>query len=158
MASPTDLDLEFEERERVLDSWVEKQRQIAVLQAEASELLIERVAIYERDLVGNSYHRDAIYRSMIAEHSAAGRIPSGSMEFAFGDARVLRDSLPGIRSSFAEGKITGAHVREIVRASSVVCEAVRNGKADAAVLGLFEEAVLVVAENDTAARTPPHPH
>lgn len=156
MASPTDLDLEFEQRARVLDSWVDKQRQIAILQAEASEILIERIAIQEQDLVGNGYHGDAIYRSMIAEHSAAGRIPTGSVEKAFADALALRDNLPAVRSSFAAGRITAAHVREIVRASSVVCEAVRNQRADAEVLTLFEEAVLVVAEQDTAARTRPH--
>lgn len=156
MASPTDLDLEYEQRARVLDSWVEKQRQIAILQAEAAEILIERIAIHEQDLVGNGYHFDAIYRSMIAEHSAAGRIPTGSMERAFTDARALRDSLPAVRSAFASGRITAAHVREIVRASSVVCEAVRNQKADAEIVALFEEAVLVVAEQDTAARTRPH--
>jgi len=79
MAEPTDLDRKFEERERVLDTWVEKQRQIAMLQAESAELLIERIAIYDRDLVGNGYHRDSAYRSMVAEHSAAGRVPTGTM-------------------------------------------------------------------------------
>lgn len=93
---------------------------------------------------------------MISEHSAAGRLPRSTVESAFVDARTLRDSLPAVRASFAEGRITSAHVREITRASTVVCEAVRNGKIDPAVLPLFEEAVLQVAEHDTAARTRPH--
>lgn len=153
MAEPTDLDREFEERERVLDTWVEKQRQIAMLQAESAELLIKRIAIYDRDLVGNGYHRDSAYRSMVAEHSAAGRVPTGTMEASFLDARTLRDSLPAVRASFAGGLVTAAHVREIVRASSVVIEAVEHDRADAEIIPLFEAAALVVAEQETAART-----
>ena len=156
MPDSTDVVRDFEDRERVLDAWVETQRQIAVLQAESAELLIERIAVHERELIGNGYHRDCAYRSMIAEYSAAGRIASGTMEGAFLDARTLRDDLPAVRACFTEGRITAAHVHEIVRASSVVVEAVQHGKADAEALPLFEEAALAVAEQETAARTRPH--
>ncbi|MFF3027578.1 DUF222 domain-containing protein [Microbacterium sp. NPDC057944] len=153
MAHRTDLDLDLEERRRVLDAWTLKRRQIAALEAEAAELLIEQFDIHDRDVTESPYHRDAIYRSMIAEFSAAARIPRSSMEFAFADARSLRDSMPGVRAAFADGRITAAHVREIVRAGAVVAEAIANRRADAAVMGLFETAALVVAECDTAART-----
>lgn len=62
MTSPTDLDREFEERARVLDAWSERQRRIAILQAESTELLIDRIELFERDLVDNGHHRDAIFR------------------------------------------------------------------------------------------------
>lgn len=156
MAHRTDLDLDLEERRRVLDAWTLKRRQIAALEAEAAELLIEQFDIHDRDVTESPYHRDAIYRSMIAEFSAAARIPRSSMEFAFADARSLRDSMPGLRAAFADGRITAAHVREIVRAGAVVAEAIANRRADAAVMGLFETAALIVAECDTAARTRAH--
>ncbi|WP_341941794.1 DUF222 domain-containing protein [Microbacterium sp. LWH10-1.2] len=156
MAHRTDLDLDLEERRRVLDAWALKRRQIAVLEAEAAELLIEQFDIHDQDVAESPYHRDAIYRSMIAEFSAAARIPRSSMEFAFADARSLRDSMPGVRAAFADGRITAAHVREIVRAGAVVAEAIANRRADAAVMDLFETAALVVAECDTAARTRAH--
>ncbi|MBO0982162.1 HNH endonuclease signature motif containing protein, partial [Microbacterium sp. SD291] len=156
MAPPTDLDLELEERARLLGAWAQKRRQIAVLEAEAAELLIERIGVHEADVVGNGHHRDAIYRSMIAEYGAAGRISKGSMEYAFTDARTLRDSLPAVRAAFQAGAITAAHVREIARASAVLVEAVQNKKADAEALVLFQAAALVVAEQDTPARTRAH--
>lgn len=156
MTRRTDLDLELEERRRVLDSWVAKRRQIAALEAEATELLVEQIALHDADVVGNPHHRDAMYRSMIAEFSAAGHIPKGSIEFAFSDALALSTALPTVREAFASGKISVGHVREIVRASAIVSEAIRNKKVDADVMSLFETAVLIVAEDDTAARTGAH--
>ena len=43
MTSATDSDLE--QRAELLDSWVEKRRQIARLEAEASDLLAERMRL-----------------------------------------------------------------------------------------------------------------
>lgn len=156
MTNPTDLDLGLEDRRRVLDAWVATRRRIAALEAEAAELLMEQIAIHDADVATSPFHREAIYRSMIAEFSAAGQVSKGSMEFAFADARALHTHLPGIRAAFASGAIGAGHVREIARASALVAEAVRNQKADAAVMELFETAVLVVAEHDTAARTRAH--
>ncbi|MBT2486656.1 MULTISPECIES: HNH endonuclease signature motif containing protein [unclassified Microbacterium] len=156
MTQRTDLDFEIEERRRVLDSWVAKRRQIAALESEASELLVEQIALHDADVAENSHHRDAIYRSMVAEFSAAGHIPKGSIEFAFSDARSLSTELPAVRAAFAAGRISAGHVREIVRASAIVSEAIRNKKVDAGVMDLYETAVLVVAEDDTAARTGAH--
>ncbi len=152
----TDLDADLEERARVLDGWVDVRRRIAALESEAAEILIAQIAIHDRDVSEHAFHRDAIYRSMVAEFSAAGRMPKGSIELAFSDARTLADALPSTRIAFQEGRITAMHVREIVRASSVISEAIRNKRADAALMGLYESAVLVVAEQDTAARTRPH--
>ncbi len=156
MPSTSDLHLDLEERRRLLDDWVEKRRQIAALEAEATDLLIERIALYDADAAESSYHRDAIYRSMIAEYSAASRIPKGSTEYAFTDAHTLALDLPTVRASFAAGRISVGHVREIVKASAIVGEAVRNRHVDADVMTLFETAVLVVAESETAARTRKH--
>ena len=153
MARRTDLDLDMEERCRLLDDWVDTRRQIAALEAHAANLLIDRIAVHDADVAESPFHRDAIYRSMIAEYAAAGHLPTGTVEHAFTDARTLARDLPAVCSAFRDGAITAGHVREIVRASAVVDEAVRNKKVDAEVLGLFEQSVLVVAEQDTAART-----
>ncbi|GAA2936114.1 hypothetical protein GCM10010458_19990 [Microbacterium luteolum] len=137
----------------MLDAWVEKKRQIAVLECEAMGLMVEQISIHDADVAGSPFHRDAIYRSMVAEFSAAGRIPQGSIEFAFTDARTVSGELPAVWEAFAAGRISASHVREIVRASAIVAEAIRNKKADAGVMGLYEAAVLVFAERETAART-----
>lgn len=151
MASRTDSDLD--ERRRLLDEWVEKRRQIAALEAEAAELLITRIDVHDADVADSPFHRDSIYRSMIAEYSAAGRLPAGSVEFSFSDARCLATSLPAVRASFRGGVISVGHVREIVRAAAVLLEAVRNDRADAAAVGRYEAAVLEAATRETAART-----
>ncbi|WP_275092139.1 DUF222 domain-containing protein, partial [Microbacterium sp. K24] len=93
---------------------------------------------------------------MVSEFSAAGRIPQGSVEFAFSDARTVSQELPAVRAAFAVGRVSAGHVREIARASAIVAEAVRNRRVDAAVMGLYEAAVLVFAERETAARTAAH--
>ncbi|AQY02891.1 MULTISPECIES: HNH endonuclease signature motif containing protein [Microbacterium] len=154
MTSATDSDLE--QRAELLDSWVEKRRQIARLEAEASDLLAERMRLSRSDSDENPFHRDAIHRSMIAEYSAAGRLTQGSVEYAFTDAGFLAASHPGVRSAFRAGRITAAHVREIVRAAGVVREAVNNGRADADVLPLYDTVAVIVAERETPARTRAH--
>ena len=156
MANTTDLDLELEERRRVLDAWVATRRRIAALEAEAAELLTEQIALHDAEVTVSPFHREAIYRSMIAEFSAAGHVSKGSVEFAFADAQALRTFLPAVRAAFSKGAVSAGHVREIARASAIVAEAVRNNKVDSAVMSLFETAVLVVAEQDTAARTKAH--
>ncbi|MCM3781086.1 HNH endonuclease signature motif containing protein [Microbacterium hydrocarbonoxydans] len=156
MITPTDLDLDLRERQRLLDGWVQKRRQIAELEAEATELLIERIGVHEADVAESPFHRDAIYRSMLSEYSAAAHLPHGTVEHSFTDARTLSRDLPATRAAFRAGDITVGHVREIVRASAVVAEAVRNGRVDAETLTLYETAVLVIAEKETAARTRAH--
>ena len=152
----TDLDLDMEERCRLLDDWVDTRRQIAALEAHAANLLIDRIAVHDADVAESPFHRDAIYRSMIAEYAAAGHIPRATVEHAFTDARTLSRDLPAVRAAFQAGTITVGHVREIVQASTVVSEAVLNNVVDAETLGLYEQSVLVVAEQDTAARTRAH--
>jgi hypothetical protein len=152
----TDLDLGLEERRRVLDAWVENRRQVAVLEAQACELLVEQIGFHDADVAESPFHREAIFRSMVAEFSAAGRIPKGSIEFAFTDARTLSEELPAVRAAFAAGRVSAGHVRQITRASAIVSEAIRNKEVDADVMGLYETAVLVFAERETAARTGAH--
>jgi len=152
----TDFDLDLEERGRALDAWVEKKRQIAVLECEAMGLLVDQISIHDADVAGSPFHRDAIYRSMVAEFSAAGRIPQGTIEFAFTDARTVSGELPAVWDAFAAGRISASHVREVCRASAIVAEAIRNKRVDAGVMGVYEAAVLVFAERETAARTRAH--
>lgn len=147
---------DVEQRSTLLDSWVEKRRQIAALEAEASALLAERLRLCAAEEDANPYHRDAIRRSMVSEYSAAGRMTQGSVEYAFSDARFLETSHPGVREAFRRGAITAAHVREIVRAAGVVREAINNGKADADVLPLYDTVAVIVAETETPARTRTH--
>lgn len=154
MTSTTDTDLEL--RRALLDAWVETRRRIARLEAEASDLLAQRMGLSQADAAEHSYHRDAIHRSMIAEYSAAGRIPQGSIEYAFTDAAFLAKSHPQVREAFRAGSISAAHVREIVRAAGVVREAIANGRADADALPLFDTVAVIVAERETPARTRTH--
>lgn len=144
---------DIEQRQALLDAWVAKRRQIAVLEAEASTLLAERVRVFDDDVREHPHHRDAIHRSMIAEYSAAGHLSKGGTEYAFTDALFLDADHPAVRDSFRRGDITAAHVREIVRAGAIVRQAVRDGRVDAATLGLYDAAALVVAERDSPMRT-----
>lgn len=148
--TPTD---HVEQRAALLDAWVEKRRQIAILESEAAELLVDRLHLGDADTRENPYHRDMIHRSMIAEYSAAGHVSQGSIEYAFSDAAFLDSDHPAARESFRQGAITAAHVREIVRAGAIVREAVREGRTEAGALGLYDAAAVVVAEQDTPART-----
>ncbi|WP_229673407.1 DUF222 domain-containing protein [Microbacterium saperdae] len=156
MSEHRDPHHDLEERRRLLDEWMEVRRQIAALEAMSAALLSERAIMYDEDVAASPYHRDAIYRSMVAEYSAAGHVSTGSVEFAFADAQAVKEYFPAVRASFEHGSITAAHVREIARAGALVSEAMRNGRVDAATLALFETAVLVVAEEDTPARTRTH--
>nr|WP_201470168.1 HNH endonuclease signature motif containing protein [Microbacterium hydrocarbonoxydans] len=156
MAFRTDLDLDLEERCRLLDEWAKTRCEIAALEAKASGLLIQRIAVREADVAESSFHRDAIHRSMIAEYAAAGRVSTGSIEYAFTDARTLSLSLPATRAAFEAGAISVGHVREIVRASVIVSDAISDGDVAPETMGLFEAAVLVFAERETAARTKAH--
>lgn len=57
MADTTDLDLELEERRRVLDAWVDTRRRIAVLEAEAAELLVEQIALHDADVSTSPHNK-----------------------------------------------------------------------------------------------------
>ena len=136
----------------MLDAWVAKRREIARLESEAMELLADRMRLGDADAVENPHHRDTIHRSMVAEYSAAGRVAKGSVERAFADAALL-DGHPSVRASFQQGAITAAHVREIVGAGAVVREAVREGLVDVGTLAMYDEAAVIIAEQDTPMRT-----
>ncbi|PRB12087.1 HNH endonuclease signature motif containing protein [Microbacterium sp. MYb62] len=150
MASSTN---HLEQREMLLDAWVEKRRAIAALEAEASALLADRLHVLDDDVRELPQHREAIHRSMIAEYSAAGRVSKGSIEYAFADARLLEAEHPAVRDSFHRGSISAAHVREIIREGMVVRLAVREGRAAPDTVSLYDAAALVVAEHDSPART-----
>lgn len=144
---------DIDQRGALLDAWVEKRRQIAALEAEASSLLVDRMRVLDDDVREQPRHRESIHRSMIAEYSAAGRMSKGSIEYSFTDALFLDAEHPAVQEAFRSGAISGAHVREIVRAGMIVRQAVREGRAEAKTLSLYDTAALVVAENDSPART-----
>lgn len=144
---------DIDQRETLLDAWVEKRRRIAILEAEASALLADRLRLQEEDVHEQPQHREAIHRSMIAEYSAAGRVSKGSIEYAFTDALFLEAEHPVVRDAFRRGAISAAHVREIVREGAIVRQAVRDGRAATEALTLYDTAALVVAEQDSPART-----
>ncbi|MEW2005942.1 DUF222 domain-containing protein [Microbacterium sp. NPDC079208] len=156
MTNLTTAPLDLEERRRVRDAWAETRRRIAALEAEAAELLVAQIAFHDEDVASAPHHRDAIHRSMVAEFAAAGRVSIGTMEFAFADALALSTALPRVRQAFHEGTLSSAHVREVARASAIVDEAIRNRVVAPETMALFETAVLVVAEAETAARTRVH--
>lgn len=151
MASRTSIG--FEQHRELLDAWVSTRERIARLEAEASSLLNDRLALLQADIAEQPFHRDAIRRSMIAEHSAAARMSKGTVERAFGDAEAIHADFPAVLGALRAGKISAAHVREIAMAASPVLEAVNNKRVDAVALSIYAEAVLAVAENDTPART-----
>lgn len=144
---------DIEQRQRLLDAWLEKRRQIAVLESEAMALLVDRVRVRDADVREHPHHREAIHRSMVAEYAAAGHISQGSVEYAFSDAHFLDSDHLAVQESFRRGAITAAHVREIVRAGMIVRQAIRDGRADAETLALYDAAALEVAENDSPSRT-----
>jgi len=152
----TDVPDRTSQRESLLDAWLATQREIAALQARSAGLLAERWILMEDEIADAPLHREAILRSTVCEYAAAGRVSKGSMEYAFGDARIVHEDLPAVRDSHAAGGITAGHVREIVREADVVREAVRNGDVDPGTMALYEAAVLEVAEHDTPARTRAH--
>lgn len=156
MTNPPTAPLDLEERRRVRDAWTETRRRIAALEAEAAELLVAQIAFHDEDVAAAPHHRDAIHRSMVAEFATAAHLSTGTMEFAFADALALSTALPGVREAFHTGALSSAHVREVARASAVVAEAIRNRVVAPETMALFETAVLVVAEAETAARTRVH--
>ncbi|WP_312672025.1 DUF222 domain-containing protein [Microbacterium sp.] len=156
MTNPPTAPLDLEERRRVRDAWTQTRRRIAALEAEAAELLVAQIAFHDEDVAAAPHHRDAIHRSMVAEFATAARLSTGTMEFAFADALALSTALPRVREAFHTGSLSSAHVREIARASAIVDEAIRNRVVTPETMALFETAVLVVAEAETAARTRVH--
>ena len=151
----TGLDSLLQRRDALLDAWVSKQRQIARLQAEATELLAERWELFEEENATAPGHQGVIERSMLAEYSAAGHVSKGAMEYSFADARMLAQ-FPATRAAFQDGRVTPAHVRHLLAESHPVREAIDTGEVAPETLGLYEQAVLEVAEHDTAARTRTH--
>lgn len=137
----------------LLDEWVRARRQIAVWEAKAAELLARRAVLAEEDAVAAPQYRETIWRSMIAEYSAAGHVAKGTVEHAFTDARALHADFPALRESFQAGAVTAAHVREVVRAAFPVTQAILDGTVEAGTLALFEAAAVEFAEVETPART-----
>ena len=150
-----DFDALHRQRVALLDAWASKQREIARLQAEAAEILADRWELFEQELQVEPVHARSIERSMLAQYAATGHMSKGSMEFAFTDARMLRQ-FPAVRAAFADGRVTPSHVREIIRESQPVREAIDTGQITPDTLALYEQACLEVAERDTAARTRAH--
>ncbi len=143
----------IERRTALLDEWAAKQREIAVLQAEASALLARRWELWQEEVAAAPQHRDAIERSMLAEYSAAGHVSQSSVTLSFAEAHLLATEFETVRESFAAGLVTAAHIREILREAAPVRAAIEAGVVEASTLLLYEAAVLATAENDTAART-----
>ncbi|WP_309129059.1 DUF222 domain-containing protein [Microbacterium sp.] len=146
----------FERRATLLDEWVEARRQAAAWEAKAAGLLAQRAELLEHDIAEAPLHRESIWRSMVAEYSAAGRMAKGAVEHAFADARVLATDLPGLRASFEAGLISPAHVREVIRAAFPVTQAIADGALEPAALALYEAAAVEFAETEAPARTRAH--
>lgn len=137
----------------LLDQWVEARRQVAAWEAKSSALLAERLDLLDDDVAAMPRQRDAIWRSMVCEYAAAGRIAKGSAEIAFTTAHSLRDDFPALREAFESGRVTAAHVREILRAAAPVMEGIHDGTVAPSVAALFESAALEFADAESPART-----
>src|SRR5690606_40686288 len=101
-----DVSTLIERRVALLDAWRDKQRQIAVLQAEAAGLLAQRWDLMQDEVAAAPRHRDVIERSMNAEYSAAGHVSKGSIEYAFVDARLLHAEFDLARACLQIGMFT----------------------------------------------------
>lgn len=144
------------DREVLLDAWVAKRAEIARLEGEAADLLAARAELFDSDVQSDPSGRDMIRRSMIAEYSAAGRISKTAVELGFCDATAMTECFPGLREALRNGSITPQHVRVLIAASEPVREAVRNGRLAADAVALYEAAALVIAAQETPARTRNH--
>ncbi|UNK69588.1 HNH endonuclease signature motif containing protein [Microbacterium sp. H1-D42] len=141
----------------LLDEWVAVREEINRAEARAAALLARRAVLMEADADEQPVHREAIWRSMVAEYSAAGHIAKGTAERAFGDAQWLAtDQFALLRDSFEAGSITAAHVREILLAASPVHEAIAAGTLTPDTLDLYQTAAVVFAEVEAPARTRAH--
>lgn len=147
---------DLEQHAKLLDQWIEARRQAAAWEAKAADLLAQRISVMEREVAQAPLHRDGIWRSMVAEYSAAGRMAKGAVEHAFTDARSLAVEFPALRSAFEAGSISSAHVREILRAAFPVTQAINCGTVDPGTLALYEAAALEFAESEAPARTRAH--
>jgi hypothetical protein len=151
-----DLDTRLEAQSALLDEWVDTRRKIAALEARSAGLLSQRLELMDADVADAPMHREVIWRSMIAQYSAAGRVAKGSAEHAFTDARRLTDSFPALQDAFAAGDVSAGHVREILLASTTVTQAITAGSIHPDALGFYEAGALEFAENEAPARTRAH--
>lgn len=151
----TDFESLLQRHDVLLREWASKREQIARLEAEAAALLAQRWELFEEEVAAEPGHRNAVERSMLAEYAAVGRVSKGSMEFAFTDARML-SQFPAIREAFGDGRIGPSHVRHMLAESQPVRDAIDVGDVAPGTLGLYEQAVLEVAERDTTMRTRAH--
>ncbi|UNK72049.1 HNH endonuclease signature motif containing protein [Microbacterium sp. H1-D42] len=147
----------LDQQNALLDEWVAVRAEINRAEARAAVLLARRAVLMEEDAKEQPHHREAIWRSMVAEYSAAGRIAQGTAERLFGDAQWLAtDQYALLRDSFETGRITAAHVREILLAASPVHEAIAAGTLTPDTLDLYQAAAVVFAEAEAPARTRAH--
>ncbi len=143
----------FYRQRELLDEWVETRAEINRLEARAAALLAARIEVMDADVAAAPVHREAIRRSMVAEYSAAGRTAKGTVEQAFADARALHDDFPNLRESYAAGRVSAGHVREILRAAGPLIQAIICGEATSSDWTLYEAAALEFAETEAPART-----
>ncbi|PYC99708.1 hypothetical protein B4U78_014635, partial [Microbacterium esteraromaticum] len=146
----------FARQRELLEEWVEVRAEINRLEARAAALLAQRIEVMDADVAAAPVHREAIRRSMVAEYSAAGRMAKGTVEQAFADARALCDDFPNLRESYAAGRVSAGHVREILRAAGPLIQAIGEGTATEADQALYEAAALEFAETEAPARTRAH--
>lgn len=146
----------FVRQRELLDEWLDVRAEINRLEARAATLLAQRVKVMDADVVAAPMHREAIRRSMVAEYSAAGRMAKGTVEQAFAEARALCDDFPNLRASYAAGRVSAPHVREILRAAGPLIQARSAGAMAEAQWPLYEAAALEFAETEAPARTRAH--
>ncbi|GAA4487100.1 HNH endonuclease signature motif containing protein [Microbacterium panaciterrae] len=144
------------DRGELLDAWVAKRAQIARLEGEAADLLAVRAGQFRADVKADPQSRDMIRRSMIAEYSAAGHISTSAAVNAFAEAEALDEFFPLLRAALRDGTITLQHVRVLIAAAAPIRDAVANGRLTQEAYAVYEAAVLVVAEQETPARSRNH--
>ncbi|MBS1905687.1 MAG: DUF222 domain-containing protein [Actinobacteria bacterium] len=154
MSNPTPTPVA--DRGVLLDEWVRTRAEIARLEARSADLLATRAALFDEEARAHPRHRDMARRSMLAEYAAAGRIGRGTVGAAFADAEVMTAHFPGLHDALRAGTITAQHARAVIAAAEPVRDAVRNGILPAATRTVYEEACLVIAAQDSPARTRVH--
>jgi len=130
----------------LLDEWVGVGARIGTLEAERVELLAARLDLLAHDRRASD---EVAFRSMCAEYAAAGHVSPSTFASHITAAWMLARTLPVTFEALASGTISKRHADVIVAAAPNI-----SGHVDAdRIRGEYEQRVVPLAQNETAART-----
>ncbi|GAA1925904.1 HNH endonuclease signature motif containing protein [Microbacterium aoyamense] len=131
----------------VVTALVEARRGIAAFQALEASLLASAMALGVSRADGSRGDGDMPVREIAAEIAAALRVSDRTVERRLVEAQRLATRFPATLIALTDGRVSRAHVDVIVAAGERI--------EDAGARAVFEQAVLVVAERESASRLRP---